>query len=320
MNGTNSTIGIPTTSQAWDVRGNPIYNGSIEDERDAIIRYSDKIVKDSLEKYGAINNTNSDTTNTNSNKRTKRDSREEEQKKIDMNITHYNKILVEFEADFKNITGESTENLYNNWRNPDSRSIIDSYQTVVFENYFEDLIKAFTISEENEKNEENPSLESNNKVKKRARITNIPVLSARVYEYYPYVKEDFKDIIRNHYKPMNTDSSEIDPFEGNIISEEQLTNMFLDVTESPSIYKKYDFSDILMCKNAEEYINKTVNYDKPEEIPEALNNLKDNIKDIQINLTKYIGEISNQIKKYIKGTPKFHIKDKIMHTTFQYGG
>ncbi|OAG31390.1 hypothetical protein NEIG_02412, partial [Nematocida sp. ERTm5] len=194
------------------------------------------------------------------------------------------------------------------------------YQTVVFENYFEDLIKAFTISEENEKNEENPSLESNNKVKKRARITNIPVLSARVYEYYPYVKEDFKDIIRNHYKPMNTDSSEIDPFEGNIISEEQLTNMFLDVTESPSIYKKYDFSDILMCKNAEEYINKTVNYDKPEEIPEALNNLKDNIKDIQINLTKYIGEISNQIKKYIKGTPKFHIKDKIMHTTFQYGG
>ncbi|OAG32816.1 hypothetical protein NEIG_02432 [Nematocida sp. ERTm5] len=55
---------------------------------------------------------------------------------------------------------------------------------------------------------------------------------------------------------MNPANSEIDPFEENKISEEQLTNMFLSVTESSGIYKKYDFGDIIMCKNAEEYINK----------------------------------------------------------------
>ncbi|KAI5184236.1 hypothetical protein NEIRO03_1689 [Nematocida sp. AWRm78] len=41
--------------------------------------------------------------------------------------------------------------------------------TIVTQNYFEDLIKAFTINEKNEENEENPSSKLNNKVKKESK-------------------------------------------------------------------------------------------------------------------------------------------------------
>ncbi|KAI5187201.1 hypothetical protein NEIRO03_2477 [Nematocida sp. AWRm78] len=182
---------------------------------------------------------------------------------------------------------------------------------MIFQDYFEDLIKKATP------NEDGQFPEPNNKIQESATITNIPVLTAKVYAYYPYVKEDFKNIIRIHYKLIDPDK-QIDPFEANIISEEQLADMFLDINRSYNIYKDYVIGDIIMCKNAKEYINKTVNYDTPEKIPEALSSLSHDIKNIKIKLTRLIGDIFNEIKKYIEGTPEFYVKDQAVHAIYLY--
>ncbi|KAI5167170.1 hypothetical protein NEIRO03_1703 [Nematocida sp. AWRm78] len=119
---------------------------------------------------------------------------------------------------------------------------------------------------------------------------------------------------------MNPDNPEIDPFEQNIISEEQLADMFLDANRSPDIYKKYELGGIMMHANIEDCTNRILGDSTPERSSNALKNLNTRIKDIKINLTNYIGEIYNEIKKYIEGMPKFYIKGKDIYVDYRHDG
>ncbi|KAI5168090.1 hypothetical protein NEIRO03_2405 [Nematocida sp. AWRm78] len=297
---------LPVQAQKGVFNSLHAINSTASDREDSI-RYVNNVLQASVQKY------NENTIDPNSTEQPKRKLKVKRQI-IPRNNQEYVHIIKKFESNFKNITGSAISDcIYVDWPRGVNWLKINSYRIIIIEQeYFENLIQNFVINR-SKKNINIASFDPIHVYQKK--IVNVPILSARMHEYYPFVKKDFKNIIKAYYKLENPDR-QIDPFEEYAISEEQLAEMFMEVNKSPDMYKNYYFGNITMYNNSKTYISKIVGQSSEKVIVEALDILKDDINRVQIELTKFIGGMFNEIEKYIKGVPEFNVTNQILYGVF----
>ncbi|EIJ95114.1 hypothetical protein NEPAR06_0237 [Nematocida parisii] len=272
-------------------------------EREDSIRYANNMLEASIQKYGKNTATNSSTEQPKRNLKKIRQTRNAK--------SEHRYIIYKFNSNFKAITGmQLNDYLQYHWLETNNYYSISSYQTIVDSNYFEELVQDFVVVYYMGNNP-NMHTESVNITRNNDKIINVPILSARVRDYYPFVKEDFKNMIKTHFK-LKFASQKIDLFQKYDISEEQVAAMFLDMNKPPAMYKKQDFGDIARFNSSKDFINKIVDYSTPKTTKETLSRLKNIIDTSQVKLTMFIGGMFNEIEKFGMALPKFNVNKEYL--------
>ncbi|KAI5168238.1 hypothetical protein NEIRO03_2283 [Nematocida sp. AWRm78] len=270
-----------------------------------IIKHADSVLEESIKKYGEdadIKCTENPKKNPTPTERI-------------TNMEYLIKMLCKHSSTFNDITGMILDEYADSWlKYNDDNGDNDDDEVLysVFENTIRMFAKLKVISAPNTKNS---NIENNTQellTNSSNKFNDMPILSYKVYELYPVVKNIIKDFYKIEGRIQCDDpNEEIGKFKKcAVLNEIIASNLFVMIIRSPELYRKYDFGDILMYKDSKEYINKKIDYSKPDTIPQAFKSLDAAINLTQIELTKFIAMIFYQIVEFRMGLSKFNITDK----------
>ncbi|KAI5165727.1 hypothetical protein NEIRO02_0634 [Nematocida sp. AWRm79] len=222
-------------------------------------------------------------------------------REIDSSVSIYiDDIRQKYELKFKSIVGIELSEWMTEWIENNSNPVLDIY--IFFSNYIvsleEKLVVTNTTSNYRHKN--------NYDLYKNPKAINIPILSAKIEEYYPFIKEDLKDILKTNNELTNRYDESYLPTDHDV-AEDKIATRFLTLNKSPLLYKIYDFQSLLKYSNSNDYINKTVNLSTSETALSTLNSLKDDIDIVQKNTAKFVGGMFYQISEFLAKSPVVNI-------------
>ncbi|KAI5166985.1 hypothetical protein NEIRO03_1546 [Nematocida sp. AWRm78] len=278
-------------------------NSTVGEREDSII-YANNVLEASIQKYGKNTATNSSTEEPKRNLKKNRQARNAK--------SEHRYIIHKFNSNFKRITGlELNVYLQHHWLRINKDYWANSYQTIVDSNYFEELAHEFVIMQSLSHSPEMMAESINIIHRNNKKIINVPVLSARVHEYYLFVKEDFKNMFKTHFK-LKFPGQQMDLFQKYYINDQEVAAMFLHMSKSPEIYRWHGFRDIARFNSSKDLINKIVDYSTPKTTTETLSNLKEIIDIYQVKLTKFIGGMFNEIEKFGMALPKFNVNNEYL--------
>ncbi|KAI5165470.1 hypothetical protein NEIRO03_0335 [Nematocida sp. AWRm78] len=282
-------------------------------EREDAIRYANNMLSTSIQKYGK--NT---TASNNSNEKPERNLRSPRQTHSQNYLDYYYIIdkINKFKLIFNIITGlKFNDYLYNSQEHKKYRWF-SSFQISDGNRYFEEITQKFVINNDIKKQTSNSS-ELFNILSQSPKIIDLPILSARMHEYYPFIKEDFKDMIETDYKIKNPNKQK-SLLEEYGMNDEQVAAMFLGFVFSPKLYTPYSFKGITKYKNSKDFIDKIVDYSTLSTITSSLNDLKEGIDKLQENLTMFISDIFYEISNFGIYHPKFNVTKERVYVVSNY--
>ncbi|KAI5169540.1 hypothetical protein NEIRO03_2672, partial [Nematocida sp. AWRm78] len=225
----------------------------------------------------------------------------------------YKSILVkieEFNFYFQDVTDVELRRYFSKLVEVSQAHRINSYQTVINLECIDKLIYKFVINKTNNytRGEKNRKIIPGiaNIIYSNYKIINVPTLSAGVQKHFPFVKEDFKNMIETHDKLRNLRKQK-NLFGDYAISDEQLANMFLEVNKSLDVYKKYSLGVILQYKRPIDFIGSIVNYYTSEGIKTTWGDLNSRIYNSQVKITEFIGMLFLELEHFGVNLPKFNV-------------
>ncbi|KAI5131426.1 hypothetical protein NEPAR04_2451, partial [Nematocida parisii] len=282
-------------------------------EREDASQYANNMLNASIQKYEK--NTIASNNSTEKPERNVRSPRETHSQNY-LDYFYITGQINKFELIFNNITGvEFNAYLYNSQEHQNYRWF-SSFQISDGDRYFEELIQKFVINNDIKKQSSNSS-ELFNILSQSPKIIDLPILSARIHEYYPFIKEDFKDMIETDYKIKNPNKQK-GLLEEYGMNDEQVATMFLGLIFLPKLYKPYSFKDITKYNNSNEFIDKIVDYSTLDTISSSLNNLKEDINKLQKSLTMFISDIFYEISNFGIYHPKFNVTKERAYVDSNY--
>ncbi|KAI5183179.1 hypothetical protein NEIRO03_0797, partial [Nematocida sp. AWRm78] len=223
------------------------------------------------------------------------------------NLQYFKKLICQHRSTFKDITGMILDEYADSWLEYDKE---EEFPDTIFNNTIKMFTKAKIIIDPNTNNNNIQNVIQGPFIISSNRFSDMPILSYKVYELYPVVKNIIKELYDVDKAECDDSNEEIRKFGCTALSEIVVSDLFIKIISSPELYRKYDFGDILMYKDSKEYINKKIDYSKPDTIPQAFKSLDAAINLSQLELTKFVGVMLYQIAEFLMGLSNFDITDK----------